>query len=526
MKRIFLPILILLGISTFVFAQKGEPTKPAEEQTLSAEELKYIAELDSFFKVLKMESGKVTLPSKIASINVPAGHSFVPKEQAQYIISTLWGNEWNESIEGLILKSKEDITDPNSIAWVISYAAEGHVEDNDAEDTDYGDVLKSIQEAEKDQPAGGRQLSTLGWAEDPHYDKAKHVFYWGVRLKVAGGESVTLNYNLRYLSRRGMLVVNAVTDEKNLSTVKSLLPTMVNSVVFENGERYEDFDSKTDNVAAYTVGALVAGKVLAKVGFFAIIAKFGKLIIVGIIGAFAGLRKFFRRKRDEEEEEETTPEVAPAAPETVTAIAPAVEEITSAASTEEAAKTEEALTNEEAFSNLESKKKFETRIIESDQKKTEINNKPTTNTKNEFRGITPNVSFEFEKISTINIPDKDSVFILPDGTEFFPIAGIFAGMREINVAKIKKNNNDDSFAVLEKKNVGVVYISDKTFKLSSSNCDLKIGDCYTFQIRTSKKIKKKLPNGMQIVEFEFQNKYGQPVRWLVMDSELYSYFKY
>ncbi len=298
---------------------------------------------------------------------MPTGHFFIPKAQAQYIISNIWGNPFDESIEGLILKSKEDITDPNSIGWVVSYVAEGHVEDDDAEDTDYADVLKSMQESEKDQ-TGKRQLSTLGWAEDPHYDKTKHVFYWGVRLKAFGSEAITLNYNLRYLSRRGMLIINAVTDEKNLSNVKKLLPTMVNSVSFENGERYEDFDSKTDDVAAYTVGALVAGKVLAKVGFFAIIAKFGKLIILGIIGGFAALRKFFRRKKDDEEET-TTPEETPSIPEAVTTTAPVLEAVTEetivdsvveSAESKEVNATEETTTSEpEASTENEEKPKTE-----------------------------------------------------------------------------------------------------------------------------------------------------------------------
>ncbi|MEI9946724.1 MAG: DUF2167 domain-containing protein [Chitinophagaceae bacterium] len=50
---------------------------------------------------------------------------------------------------------------------------------------------------------------------------------------------------------------------------------------FTDGNRYADFNDNTDKVAAYTVGGLVAGKILLKIGFF---AKFWKLILLAIAG--------------------------------------------------------------------------------------------------------------------------------------------------------------------------------------------------------------------------------------------------
>ena len=56
-----------------------------------------------------------------------------------------------------------------------------------------------------------------------------------------------------------------------------------------------------DEVAAWTIGGLVAGKVLAKVGFLAIIAKFGKVIFLGIAGLFGGITKFFSRNKGQKD---------------------------------------------------------------------------------------------------------------------------------------------------------------------------------------------------------------------------------
>jgi uncharacterized membrane-anchored protein len=56
-----------------------------------------------------------------------------------------------------------------------------------------------------------------------------------------------------------------------------------------------------DEVAAYTIGGLVAGKVLAKAGLFAVLAKFGKLIFIGIAAAGAGIWRWFRGRKKEKE---------------------------------------------------------------------------------------------------------------------------------------------------------------------------------------------------------------------------------
>ncbi len=54
---------------------------------------------------------------------------------------------------------------------------------------------------------------------------------------------------------------------------------------------YSDFDSSIDKVAAVGIGGSIAGKVLAKAGLCAVIAKFAKFIVVGVVAAIVGLRR-------------------------------------------------------------------------------------------------------------------------------------------------------------------------------------------------------------------------------------------
>jgi len=104
-------------------------------------------------------------------------------------------------------------------------------------------------------------------------------------------EMNTLNYNIRVLGRKGYLNLNAISDMDKLPMVQTNIDRVISSAEFNPGNRYSDFNPDFDEVAAYGIGGLIAGKVLAKVGFFAAILKFWKVIAVGIVAAFGTLRK-------------------------------------------------------------------------------------------------------------------------------------------------------------------------------------------------------------------------------------------
>jgi len=78
------------------------------------------------------------------------------------------------------------------------------------------------------------------------------------------------------------------------------------AVNFTEGNRYADFNPDIDKVAAYGIGGLIAGKVLMKAGILAkiglILAKFWKLIAIGVVAFFAGIRKLFGGKKSENTE--------------------------------------------------------------------------------------------------------------------------------------------------------------------------------------------------------------------------------
>jgi uncharacterized membrane-anchored protein len=111
-----------------------------------------------------------------------------------------------------------------------------------------------------------------------------------------------LNYNIRILGRRGVLVLNAVAAMSQLREIEKSTPKILAALDFNPGNRYADFsEAAGDKVASYGIAALVAGGVAAKLGFFkglwilALGAK--KFVIIGFVALAAALRKLFGKKK-------------------------------------------------------------------------------------------------------------------------------------------------------------------------------------------------------------------------------------
>lgn len=259
---------------------------------------------DKIEKSFNYESGKITLPEGDGTLNVPKGFKFLNAEQTQNVLSNLWGNPEDKSILGSLVPDGKGVTHMDSWMFVISYQGDGYVKDDDADDIDYDDLLKTMKEdvatanVER-KNAGYPEVQLIGWASKPFYDNKLKVLHWAKELQFGVDKNHTLNYDLRVLGRKGMYNISAVAGVNQLEEVKASIPGIIKSVEFNDGNKYLDFDADTDTVAAWTIGGLVAGKVLAKVGFFAILAKFGKFIVIGIIAAFAAVKKFLFGNKDQ-----------------------------------------------------------------------------------------------------------------------------------------------------------------------------------------------------------------------------------
>jgi uncharacterized membrane-anchored protein len=262
---------------------------------------------------LAWQQGSVVLRDGLATLQVPAGFRYLDAEGARAVLVDLWGNPPQGADEtlGMIFPADVGPTDEGSWGVVITYDEDGYVKDDDAAKIDYAKLLREMQADTRDESkarerAGYGTMRLVGWAQPPHYDAAAHKLYWAKELDFGDSDEHTLNYNVRVLGRRGVLVLNAVSGMGELTRVETGMGDVMGFVNFNDGHRYADFDPSIDKVAAYGIAALVAGKVAAKAGFFkvllAALVAAKKLVLVAVLGLIAVLRKLFGRK------EETAPQ--------------------------------------------------------------------------------------------------------------------------------------------------------------------------------------------------------------------------
>ena len=216
---------------------------------------------------------------------------------ARKVVEGLWGNPEDLSTIAFIDPPSEDGRLEASYGVIVSMDESGFVSDEDAAGLDYADMLKTMKKETSESnegrtAAGYSTIELVGWAESPRYDAADKKLYWAKELKFGGNDENTLNYDVRILGRRGYLQLGAVSGMSFADEVHAGMKTLLPATNFTEGNRYSDFDSSIDKIAAYGIGGLIAGKVAAKVGLLAVFAKFGKIIAVAVIGLFVAAKKF------------------------------------------------------------------------------------------------------------------------------------------------------------------------------------------------------------------------------------------
>ena len=245
----------------------------------------------------------VLIGDELVALTVPQGYRFVHAEDAYTVLTELWGNppSYAEGTLGMLFSDAYGPEDREGYGIDIFYTEEGHIKDEDAADYDYEELLEELQEdaetgnAERE-AEGYEPMHLVGWAATPHYDQSNKRLHWAKEMYFEGNDANTLNYNILFLGRRGYLTMNVIGGMEDLPEVNENLDDILGSVAYTEGNRYADFNPATDEIAAYGLAALIGAKVLAKTGILASIGIFlvkaWKLVLVGVMAAGAGLKKF------------------------------------------------------------------------------------------------------------------------------------------------------------------------------------------------------------------------------------------
>lgn len=301
-KALALFVLMALTINSITAKEKTDTTETVVPDSLQ-------------IQVLNFDTvGFVEIGDGLARFEIPKGFKYLNAKQSQYVLHDLWGNPPSETLGMIFPEEASDIV-PMTWAIEISYDEDGHVKDDDAKDIKYDELLEQMQEQIKEvnperKKQGYPTVELTGWASQPYYDDKEKKLHWAKKILFETDSTETLNYNIRILGRKGVLVLNAIGDIEQLAEIKSKVNPVLAGMNFKEGNRYADFNESTDKVAAYGIVGLIAGGVLAKTGLLAkiglVLLKFAKVIALGAVAVGGAVVKFFTGKKGNDESNPNT----------------------------------------------------------------------------------------------------------------------------------------------------------------------------------------------------------------------------
>ena len=229
--KIKLNCLLGLGLLGLVFAANGQGAPRTR------------AWADQVVQSLKYKQGEIKIQGGLATLNVPTNFNFLDAQDANTVLVKLWGNPPASATGtlGLLLPAGQSPARPGCWVVTLSYASDGYVKDDDAAKIDYTKLLKQMQGAihdgnKKRTESGYPAIELLSWAAPPHYDAATHKLYWAKELKFGNETGSTLNYDIRILGRRGVLVLKVISGMDQLPEIEKQTPDILSMVEFDQGQ--------------------------------------------------------------------------------------------------------------------------------------------------------------------------------------------------------------------------------------------------------------------------------------------------
>ena len=299
---LFMPSRMQVAAVLLAFAASVAVAQDDEFFELSEEEQQELENYQSILESLDPQSGDIELGANLATLHVPDDFYFFDADDAEKVLVDIWGNPPGQDVLGMLFPAQYSPLDYESWAVTVDYVADGWVSDEDAADIDYDELLEDMQDDIRDanpdrEAAGYGTIELLGWAEAPHYDATNKKLYWAKELRFDGSDETTLNYEIRALGRRGILTMTFIAAGSQLTEINASRESVLAMAEFNDGNRYLDFDPDIDEVAAYGLGALVAGKLAAKAGLFTaglvLLKKFGIFLLIGLAALGRKLKGLF-----------------------------------------------------------------------------------------------------------------------------------------------------------------------------------------------------------------------------------------
>ncbi len=255
--------LLFLLASLSVIAQEDAVLEEAEDVAVSlTDQLNSLQQIEA---QIDYQTGEVEVAS-VARLKVPPGFRFVQDNQAEFILKEIWEN-LNSSSDGMLFSKGASLFGKEGYTINLKYKSSGFVSDEDANKIDYEQLLEEMKQQneranEARKKRGMFPVKLVDWADAPFYDAKNKRLHWAkeVVYNMGDGPESALNYAIRFLGRKGVLEMNFVGELGQLEQIKKDLPRVLNSLEFNEGWSYEDFDPALDKTADVGVAGLITGK--------------------------------------------------------------------------------------------------------------------------------------------------------------------------------------------------------------------------------------------------------------------------
>lgn len=223
-----------------------------------------------------------------SEIQVPEGFDFTGRAGTRVMMEAMENPVGSGDVGTLMQRGQ---------GWfaVFTFSENGYVSDEERDDLDADKLLESLKESnrignEERVRRGWAPLTLTGWHTPPHYDERSNNLEWGVLL--SSGTGTTVNYDVRLLGRRGVMSVSLVCEPSQMDDALPEFRKLLATHTFVAGEKYSEY-REGDKVAAYGLGALVTGGVIAAAAKSGLLQKLWKFIVAGVLAGFAALKRMF-----------------------------------------------------------------------------------------------------------------------------------------------------------------------------------------------------------------------------------------
>ena len=227
----------------------------------------------------------------VATIQIPAGFAFTGQQGTKKFMEITHNPVSGDEL-GVLLPT-------DSTGWfaVFEFEEVGYVKDDDKNKLDADKLLASIRKGnesanEERKKRGWEPLEIVGWYQTPRYDPVTHNLVWAIR-----GRSDTtdvVNYSTRILGRRGVMQIDLVASPEDLAASLPQFQAALTGLTYSPGNSYAEY-RQGDKIAKYGLTALIVGGAAVAAAKSGVLAKLLKPLIIGVMGLFAALARWFKR---------------------------------------------------------------------------------------------------------------------------------------------------------------------------------------------------------------------------------------